>query len=390
MPDLSLLYELFVVFASAIVVVLLFHRLQVSHIVGFLICGMVVGPHGLHLIARHESIEALAEIGVVLLLFAIGLEFSLAELRRMKRDVLLGGSLQVLATAAMVFGIAVIFGMGLPRAFFLGQMLALSSTAVVLSVLAQRREVDTSQGRIILGVLLFQDLCVVPMMLLTPLLGGSGEVQIFAILFSLGKALLLISVVMVLAMFVVPRVLEVIVRVRLRDVLVLGVVIICIGTAWLTSALGLSLALGAFIAGLAISESPYSHQVVAEILPFKDVFNSLFFISIGMLLNLKFFGEHFAVLLLLVAGVLLIKTIAGGFAVKLLSGSTRLALIVGLSVSQVGEFSFILAKFGVQYQLLDTVLYQSFLAVSVMTMVVTPFLMTLAPPLCQALARALG
>lgn len=383
MHDFSLLYELFVVFFSAILVALIFHRLKLPHIVGFLFCGVLAGPHGLNLITRVEDIDLLAEIGVVLLLFTIGLEFSLAELRRIKRYVLLGGSLQVIGTAGLAFFTALLFGKGIPRAIFLSQVVALSSTAIVLSVLASRGEMDTPHGRMILGILLFQDLCVVPMMLITPLLGGGAGLQILPIVISFGKALLLIAVVLVLAVFIVPRLLEVIVRVRVREILVLGVVIICIGTAWLTSALGLSLALGAFIAGLAISESRYGHQVFAEILPFKDVFNSLFFISVGMLLDLRFFLSHLNILIVLVLVTLLAKTILAGGVTKLLSGSTRTALLVGMGIAQIGEFSFVLAKLGLQHQLLDTDFYQGFLAVAVITMMATPLMISLAPRLAQ-------
>ena len=389
MHDFSLLYELFVVLCSATIVVLLVHRLRVPHIVGFLLCGVAVGPHGLNLITQTENIDVLAEIGVVLLLFTIGLEFSLAELRRMKRYVLLGGSLQVIGTVGFTILAAMLFGMNLPRAIFLGQIIALSSTAIVLSTLASRGEMETSHGRIILGVLLFQDLCVVPMMLITPLLGGTNGFQILPIALSLGKALLLIAVVLVLAIFIVPRLLDIIFRVRVREILMLGVVVICIGAAWLTSSLGLSLALGAFIAGLAISESPYSHQVFAEILPFKDVFNSLFFISVGMLLDLQFLGKYFPLVLLLVLGTLLAKAVVGGVAIKILSGSTRVALLVGLAISQVGEFSFVLAKFGMQFQLLTPEAYQGFLATAVMTMMATPLLIAAAPRLAQRVPERL-
>lgn len=389
MHDLSLLYELFVVLLSATLVVLIFHRLKLPHIVGFLVCGILVGPHGLDLIIRIEDIEVLAEIGVVLLLFTIGLEFSLAELRRIKRDVLLGGSLQVIGSAGFAFLVAMLFGMSLPRAIFFGQLFALSSTAIVLSVLASRGEMGTFHGRITLGILLFQDLCVVPMMLITPLLSGEAGFQIFPIALSLGKALALVGVILLLAVFVVPKILEILVQVRLREVLVLGVVIVCIGTAWLTSWLGLSLALGAFIAGLAISESPYSHQVFAEILPFKDVFNSLFFVSVGMLLDVKFLITHLIPLAILVVGTLLAKAILAGGAAKILSGSTRAALLVGLGIAQIGEFSFVLAKIGMKHQLLDANLYQGFLAVAVITMMATPFLIRIAPRLTRRVPERL-
>lgn len=383
MQDFSLLYELFVVFFSAILVVLIFHRLNLPHVVGFLFCGVLVGPYGLNLITRVQGIEVLAEIGVVLLLFTIGLELSLADLKRMRRYVLLGGALQVISTAGLAFLVARLFGTPAPLAIFLGLLVVHSSTTMTMSVLVGRQEVDSPHARIILGISLFQDLCAVPMMLITPMLAGNAGFKILPIVLSLGKALLLVGMVLLLAMFIVPKLLHVLFNVRVREILILGVVIICIGTAWLTSSLGLSLALGAFIAGLAISESPYSHQVFAEILPFKDVFNSLFFISVGMLLDLRFLGNHFPLLSLVVLGVLFAKAVLGGLVVKLISGSTRLALLVGLAISQVGEFAFVLAKFSLPFQVLDANLYQGFLATTVLTMMATPLLMAAAPRLAQ-------
>ncbi|MDZ7361437.1 MAG: cation:proton antiporter [candidate division KSB1 bacterium] len=383
MHDFSLLYELFVVFFSAIIVVLIFHRLNLPHIVGFLFCGVVAGPYGLNLVTRVEGIEMLAEIGVVLLLFTIGLELSLADLKRMRRYVLLGGSLQVISTAGLAFLVARFFDLPAPLAIFLGLLVVHSSTTITMSVLATRQEMDSPHARVILGISLFQDLCTVPMMLITPMLAENAGFQILPIALSLGKALLLVGMVLLLAMFVVPRLLNVLINVRVREILILGIVIICIGTAWLTSSLGLSLALGAFIAGLAISESPYSHQVFAETLPFKDVFNSLFFISVGMLLDLRFLGNHFPLLSFIVFGVLCGKAILGGLVVKLISGSTRLALLVGLAISQVGEFAFVLAKFSLPFQVLNAELYQGFLATTVLTMMATPLLMAAAPRLAQ-------
>lgn len=387
--DFSILNELFVVFLCATLVVMLFHRIKIPHIVGFLVCGVAVGPYGLDLITQKEDIDVLAEIGVALLLFTIGMEFSLTELRRIKRDVLLGGSLQVVCTTVVAAAIAFAVGMNLPRAIFLSQLFALSSTAIVLSVLAGRNQIDSPHGRMILGILLFQDLCVVPMMLITPLLGATGGIQILPMLLSFGKAMLLIGVVLLLAIFIVPRLLEVIVRVRLREILVLGVVVIAIGIAWVTSLLGLSLALGAFIAGLAISESPYSHQVTAEILPFKDVFNSLFFISVGMLLDVRFLVSNIGILAILVVGTVIGKMLVAGTTTRLLSGSNVLAVLVGLSIAQIGEFSFVLAKLGQDFQLLSSEMYQGFLAVAVVTMILAPFMMNLAPVVARRIPQSL-
>ncbi|MDZ7344818.1 MAG: cation:proton antiporter, partial [candidate division KSB1 bacterium] len=383
MHDLSFLYELFVVFCSATIVVLIFHRLKLPHIVGFLVCGILVGPQGLNLITRLEDIDVLAEIGIVLLLFTIGLEFSLAELRRIKNYVLLGGLLQVIGTAGVAFVVAMLLGISMATAIFIGLLTVHSSTTITMTVLSGRGEADSVHARIILGISLFQDLCTVPMMLITPMLGAGSGFDPISLVFSLGKASLLIGLVLVLAIFVIPRLLEVIVWARLREILVLGIVVFCMGIAWLTSSLGLSLALGAFIAGLAISESPYSHQVFAEILPLKDLFISLFFISIGMLLDLTFLKDHLLLLLVLVGVICLVKAAIGGLVVKMISGSTRLAILVGLAIAHVGEFAFVLAKFGLPFQILDSNIYQGFLASTVLTMIVTPLLMVIAPHLAQ-------
>lgn len=389
MHDLPILYDLFVIFLCAMLVVIVFQRLRLPHLVGYLISGIAAGPYGLNLITRHEEINVLAEIGVALLLFTIGLEFSLKELRRIKRDVVLGGGLQVMLTAIAAYWGAKFFGYDTAPAIFFGLLLALSSTAIVLGVLVSRGELDSPSGRTILAILLFQDLCVVPMLLMTPLL-AAGDLQIMPLALSLGKAMLLVAAVLLLAIFAVPRAIEIIVRARLREILVLGTVMISLGIAWLTSWLGLSLALGAFIAGLAISESPYSHQVTAEILPFKDVFYSLFFISIGMLLNLEFLIQHAGMLVVLVVCVIVIKAMLAGGIARLLSGSNRMAMVVGLGVAQVGEFSFVLAKLGFKHHLIDDTIYQGFLAIAVMTMILAPFLMSAAPRLARHLPQALA
>ncbi|MCA9740995.1 MAG: cation:proton antiporter [Deferribacteres bacterium] len=375
MHEINILYELFIIFSCATVVVLIFHRLKVPHIVGFLVCGIAVGPFGLDVITQHDDINVLAEIGVALLLFTIGMEFSLSELRRIKRDVLLGGALQVVVTGLAAAGIAIGFGLPLPQAIFLSMLFALSSTAIVLSVLATKGEIDTPRGRLILGILLFQDLCIVPMVLITPLLGASGGIELLPLLWSLAKALGLVAGVLLLSLFLVPRLLEMVVRVRLREIMVLGVVVIAIGIAWTTSLFGVSLALGAFIAGLAISESPYSHQVTAEILPFKDIFNSLFFVTIGMLLDLRFLLQNIWIVGILVLATLILKALIAGVTTRIHSGSFKLAIAVGFGIAQIGEFSFVLAKLGQGHALISAPQYQAFLAVAVLTMLVTPFMM---------------
>ncbi|HEU5393636.1 MAG TPA: cation:proton antiporter, partial [Candidatus Methylomirabilis sp.] len=324
MPEFRFLQDLIVVLMLSVLVVTVFTRFRLPTIVGFLASGILMGPYGLSLVADVHSVEVLAEIGVVLLLFTIGLEFSLTKLSQIRRAVWGGGTAQVLATIAATAAVGALAGVDWKPATFFGFLLALSSTAVVLKTLVDRAEIDSPHGRCVLGILIFQDLCVVPMMLLAPLL-GTGAASTAAILGTLAKAAGVVGVVLLGARFVVPRLLYEIVRTRSRELFVISVIVICLGTAYATAQAGLSLALGAFLAGLVVSESEFSTQALTEILPFRDAFNSLFFISIGMLMDLRFvLGHPFTVLGLAVA-VLLGKALLGSGSVLLLGYPARTA-----------------------------------------------------------------
>lgn len=283
---MHILEDLVILFGAALVVVLVLNRLRLPTIAGFLVAGAAIGPSGLGWIGNVHDIEQLAEIGVVLLLFTIGLEFSLRELRRLGRVLVVGGGLQVALTTAVVAGLAHLAGIEPARGIFYGFLVALSSTAIVLKGLAERGETDAPHGRLIVGVLLFQDLCVVPMMLLVPMLGGQGGGMA-----GIARALLTAAAVVVatlaLARVVVPRALHLVAATRARDIFVLAIVLICAGVAWLTSLVGLSLALGAFLAGIALADSEYGHQAFADVLPLREIFTSLFFVSMGMLLDVR-------------------------------------------------------------------------------------------------------
>jgi CPA2 family monovalent cation:H+ antiporter-2 len=359
----------------------------VPTIVGFLLTGIIAGPHGLGLIKAVHEVETLAEIGVVLLLFTIGIEFSLKSLVRVRRSVLLGGSLQVLLTIIVALVIARLFGQSFGESVFIGFLVSLSSTAIVLKLLQERAEVDSPHGRTSLAILIFQDVIVVPMMLLTPLLGGATGNVGKSLLFLLAKGIGVIVVVLISAHWIVPRLLYQIARTRSRELFILSIVVMCFAVAWLTSSIGLSLALGAFLAGLIISESEYSHQALSNILPFRDVFTSFFFISIGMLLDLGFVFKHPLLISLIALGVLFVKTITGSFASALLGFPLRTTILVGLILSQVGEFSFILSRTGLEYNLLDGNIYQTFLSVSVLTMAAAPFIVDLAPLIADSISQ---
>lgn len=390
MADLGVLKQLLIVLTATISIVFLFQKLRLPAIVGFLLAGVIMGPNGLGLIRSLQEVESLAEIGVVLLLFTIGLEFSLGRLFPIRRHVIWAGALQILLTMLAVLAVSFFLGYPLEVGVFYGFLVSLSSTAIVLKIYSDRREIDAPQGRWAAGILLFQDLCIVPMMLLVPVLGQSGRVSYLLIGWALIKALLLLTLIVVAARTLLPWILRQVALLRNRELFLLFVIFICLGTAWLTSESGLSLALGAFIAGLVISESEFSHQIVADILPLRDSFSGIFFISIGMLLDLNFLAlDIFSSLLnfLLIAGI---KSLVLLLIFGLLYRSLRVGVVVALSLAQVGEFSFILARAGRDYALLSAAGEQTFLAASILSMIATPFLIQWAHRLAFGLDARVG
>ena len=386
--ELPLLRDIFIIFCLSIFVLFLCLRIKLPAIVGFLITGILAGPHGFGLIEAVHDVEIMSEIGVVLLLFTIGLEFSIKDLLKIKKSILLGGSVQVFLTILTVCFISLKVGQTLSQSIFTGFLISLSSTAIVLKLLHERAEIDSPHGRTSLGILIFQDIVIVPMMLLTPLLAGvEGNLSesLFILMIKIAAILLL---VMASAKWFVPVILYQITRTRNRELFLLSIIVICLAVAGLTYSMGLSLALGAFLAGLIISESEYSYHALGNILPFRDVFISFFFVSIGMLLNLDFLFQNIGMILLITLGVLALKTIIAGFTTYILGYPLRTILLVGFALSQVGEFSFVLSKTGLEYGLLaHGNIYQLFLAVSVLTMVSTPFIISLSPRIADATMR---
>ncbi len=384
MEDSSILRDIIVIFTVSVGVVFLFQKLHLPSIAGFLVAGTLVGPYGLNLISDREQVQVLAEVGVILLLFTIGLEFSLAQLKSSKSVLLIAGPAQVFGVLLLVMVGGLGFGLSMKTAIFWGMLLSLSSTAIVLKSLAERRENDTLHGRSTIGILIFQDLAVVPMMLMTPFLSDQEGVEgMGQILWTLVQSLALVTTVVIAARFFVPWLLTHIVRTRSRELFLLTVVVLGLGTAWLTSLVGLSLALGAFIAGLLISESEYSHQALAEVLPFRDSFNSLFFVSIGMLMDPRVLFEHPFLILMMVATVFIGKFVTGAGAVLAAGVPLRPAVLAGVGLAQVGEFAFILAQEGLKVGILYQETYNVFLAVSVITMIITPFFIQWAPKLAR-------
>ena len=374
MSDPHFLRELIIVLTATIAIVFIFQKLRLPTIVGFLLTGVIIGPHGFQLIQSVDQVETLAEIGVVLLLFTIGLEFSLETILSVQRRVVWAGLLQVVLTTLVVLAVARLLGASVEVGLFYGFLVSLSSTAIVLRIYHDRGEIDSLQGRLASGLLLFQDLCVVPMMLLLPVLAGSGQDSIFLIVWVLAKSLITLVAIVWTARQLLPRLLHQVALLRNREIFVLFVVLVCFGTAWLTSETGLSLALGALVAGLVISESELSHQIVADILPLRDCFSGIFFISIGMLLNLGLLSQDFRITLLELLLMIGIKSLVLFAVFWWLYRSIRLGVVLGLGLAQIGEFSFVLAKAGINFRLLSPADGQIFLAASILSMMATPFL----------------
>lgn len=384
--SLPFLGEVVVLFALSALIAYLCTRIRLVPIAGFLLTGVAVGPYALGLVRDPELVSTLAEIGVILLLFEIGIEFSLAKLARLKRAIGLGGGLQVGGTVALVTGIGVWAGVDLGSSLYTGFLIALSSTAVVLGLLSSRGETDTPAGQISLSVLIFQDLAIVAMVLLVPMLAGTGG-SAWSVLGALGTALVVIAAALVLAWTLVPPVLGAVADTRRPELFVLVVAAIALGIAWLVSQAGVSLELGAFLAGLVVSESEYSEQALSEVLPFRSLFNAVFFVSVGMLLDLSFLWQEPLLLLGAVVGVLLLKAVVATGTVLALGYPVRMATVVGLALAQIGEFSFVLERTGRAAGLspfgLGTVGEQAFIVTAVVLMLATPGLLEIGPTLGQ-------
>ena len=387
MHEMHILRDLAMIFAVSAAGLYLGYRLKLPPIVGFLVAGFIIGPYGFRLVTSLDEVEILAEIGVVLLLFTIGIEFSIKDLLQSKRAVLLGGSLQVGLTLVIAALLSLALNLPLNQAVFFGFLVALSSTAIVLRALQDRGELDSAHGRITLSVLIFQDIIIAPMIIFTPLLaGGSGEVT-GSIVALVAKAVLVVAVVFVLARWVMPWLLDKVARTRSRELFLFSIVLICIAVAWFTNELGLSLGLGAFLAGLIVSESEYSLHALEGVLPFKMVFTGFFFVSIGMLMDTSVIASEPMMVVGLALGILLLKSLIAGGVALLIGASMRTAIIVGLALGQVGEFSFILSKFGLSNALLSPEAYKLFLSFTVITMAATPFIINLAPRLADRMSN---
>ncbi len=369
---MALLGNLVLVLAFSVAVVLLAQRLRIPAMVGFLLAGVVAGPHALGMVSDVEAVDVLAEIGVVLLLFTLGMEFSVARLRALLRVALLGGGAQVAVTTLGASLVARLLGFAWPEAVFVGFLVALSSTAIGIRLLRDKGEVETPHGTASLGILIFQDMAVVPMMLLVPVLSGQEGNVLWAVLTLAFKTIFVVAGVLFLAVRGVPLLLHHVARWRNRELFLLTLLSICFGVAWATHAAGLSLALGAFLAGLVISGSEYEHYAAAQVLPLHDLFICFFFVSVGMGLDIGLALSNPLVVLGLAALLMAGKALLVAGAALLPGLGVASALMAGGMLCQVGEFSFILARLGDEAGLFTGKDMQLFLAAAVVTMFATP------------------
>ncbi len=381
--------------SAAVLGVVAFRMMQLPPMLGYLVVGILVGPHGFGLAQESSVTHELAEFGVVFLMFSIGLEFSLAKLMSMRRAVFGLGMAQVISTIAMamVCGLAASywlpgqFKISWEAAFALGGAMAMSSTAIVSKMLTEKLELESLHGRQIISVLLFQDLAVVPLLILVPALASQSGDLLETLAWASGKAALVLFLLLFLGQKLVRSWFSIVVKRRSQELFMLNLLLITLGAAWLTERAGLSLALGAFVAGMLISETEYKHQVEEDIKSFRDVLLGLFFITIGMLLNMRLVIEHGWLMLLLLIGPVLLKFVLIAALSRAFGGTTSVALRTGLGLAQAGEFGFVLLNQAGGLQLLDPLLLQLILASMVLSMLISPFILAKSDAIVMKLSR---
>ena len=387
MNELNLLKDLLILLAFAIPIIYLFNKLDLPSIFGFIVTGIIIGPNFLRLIKSNEGIAHLSEIGIALLLFSVGIEISFNNFIKNFREVLFVGGLQVIATILIGFVIGLNFNYSVQQSIFIGFLITHSSTAIILKMLSDRDELDTPHGKLAVGTLVFQDLIVLPMLLLIPILGFAHEATFSDTIVRLLGSFGLIVIIFLISKFLMPQILYFLIQLQMRDVFIIGVIVLSLGTAFLTHNFGLSFAIGAFIAGLIISETEYTHQVISDIIPFKEVFTSFFFLSFGMLFDLNFFVMHIKEIFLLLIAVMLLKTVIITGIISLLRYPFRISLMSGILLSQIGEFSFVIALTGFDFNLLSENDYKLFVSVTIFSMLISPLLLKYTPHIASKIPK---
>ena len=379
---------------SAVIGVVLFRMLHLPPMLGYLAVGILIGPHALGMAEDDATTHALAQFGVVFLMFSIGLEFSLSQLMAMRRIVFGLGLAQVVLTigATMLFGALVatllpgILHISWQAAFALGGALAMSSTAIVSKMLTERLELESAHGRNIIGILLFQDLAVVPLLILIPSLGQNPAELVNTLLWASAKAVVVLLLLLFFGQKLMRKWFTLVVKRRSQELFMLNLLLITLGAAWITEKAGLSLALGAFVAGMLVSETQYKHQVEEDIKPFRDVLLGLFFVTVGMLLNVRLVVEHWWLVLVLLAGPVLLKFALIALLAKWFGSSDGIAMRTGLALAQAGEFGFVLLNLTAEAHLIDPFVIQLVLASMVLSMLVAPFIIAKSDQIVMKIA----
>ena len=387
MEELGLLSSMAIVLGAALVGGMAARLLRLPVILGYLVTGIVIGPHVLGWVPEVDDVKTLAEIGVVLMMFTLGVEFSFSTLRQVGRVAVFGGGAQVLVTVALGLAVGTLLGWGGKEAIVFGFLIALSSTVIVLKMLMERGELGSPHGRVMIGILLVQDLSVIPMMIILSSMGESGTIWT-ALGWAVLKTALFLGAMFVLGFWVLPTVMSRVVERRSRELFLLAIVCLTFGAAFGADYVGLSIALGAFLAGLFFSESQYAHQALADIRPLRDIFATLFFASIGMLADPSFIAENPGQITAVVAAIVVGKFIIMSLVPLAFGYSAKTIVFVGSGLFQIGEFSFVLAALALSKNVISEHLYSLTLTAAVITMLLTPFSMGLASGLYHRMVQA--
>lgn len=383
---MGFLLDIIIILALSTAVNIGFTRLRLPVVVGYLLTGLVAGQYGFAMLTAPAEIGHLAELGIIFLLFTIGVELSITKLMAIKRIIFLGGSMQVAFTIAGIYAVSALFGFSISQSLFFGFMVALSSTAVILKMLQETSELSSAHGRTTLGISIFQDLVSIPMMLAIPLM-ATNESEWLGIATMAGKLLILLVFLYLSHRYIVPKLLHEVAKTGNQEIFLFSIILIALSVAYITYVLGLSLAFGAFLAGIIISETEYKHHAFSHISPFRDLFTSFFFVSIGMLLNMQFISDNIGTVLAAIAIVSTVKFLTGSLATFLLGFPLRVTILVGLALCQIGEFSFILMKLGTDYQLINSYYFDLFLAVAAATMALSPLVIMASPTITAGIYR---
>ncbi|MCB0827004.1 MAG: cation:proton antiporter [Armatimonadetes bacterium] len=369
-----LILDLLIALSGALLLGLLAERLRINSIIGYLIAGAVAGPSVLGLIEQGEAVSAIAEVGVALLLFTIGLEFSWKRLIKMGRTGLLGGVVTITVTLLVVLATCLAFGMSIQAAVVLGAAASLSSTAIVLRVMRQRNDLDTTHGRHALALLLMQDIAVVPLVLIVTFVSQGGSDVWSQVGVAVVKTVALVVGLVIFVSQVVPRLLDERIVARNRELPIILAIVTCVGATWAAHELKISPALGAFFAGILLAESKFSAQMRADVLPLRTLFVTLFFVSVGLTADLPWMGQNIVLVLAVSAGIMTLKTLATYFSLRPFTNGVIEVLAAALAVSQIGEFSFVLLNIGRESTVINDEIFQLFISVTMVTLLMTPLL----------------